>query len=118
LKRKFGKDMRDRYRREYVELIGKTVKSVPRAKRTSYNGKTPVMAKYLNGTGIRLRRKYKGQKYKARIREDGKVLFNRVIYSSPTMVGQALCNHAVNGREFWEYEREPGDWVKLEKLRR
>jgi hypothetical protein len=33
------------------------------------------------------------------------------------MAGKAICNHAVNGWQFWEFERAPGDWVKLEKLR-
>jgi hypothetical protein len=117
LKRRFGRDMRERYRKEIGIMLGSPVKTSKAKPKVSLNGKPPVMAKYLKGRGIRLRRVYKGKLYKARVRRDGRVLFNRVIYSSPTMAGKAICNHAVNGWQFWECERGPGDWVKLEKLR-
>lgn len=121
LKRRFGRDVRERYRKEYGALLGSPIKVIKAAKVSSkvkLGGKAAVMVKYLKGRALSLRKVYKGKLYKARLRKDGSMLFQGIIYSSPTMAGKALCNHAVNGWRFWEYERAPGDWVKLEKLRR
>jgi hypothetical protein len=118
IKRKFGRDVRARHRKEIDQLLGKTVVTAATTRRVKMPGKRAAMVKLLRGKGLSMRRKYKGRTYKAYLRKDGKVVFNRAIYPSAAAAGRALCGHAVNAWQFWSCERAPGDWVKLEKLRR
>jgi predicted GIY-YIG superfamily endonuclease len=117
IKRRFGRDVRERHRRDVDLLLGMPLRAA-KVEKLSANRKVGVLVKSLRGKGIRLRRKYKGTLYKARVRPDGKVLFKGVIYPTPSAAGKALCGHAVNGWRFWDCERAPSEWVKLEKLRR
>jgi len=119
LKRRFGRDIRQYYQDQWRTLLGKPAKE---RKKTAIKGirnrKQARMVKTLGGRGMRLRRVYKGKLHKARLRKDGKVTMNRTIYSSATAAGKAICGHSVNGWQFWNCERAPGDWVKLATLRR
>lgn len=119
LKKRFRRNIKEQQRRELDILLGTPVKILKAAKSKEISkGKRAVLAKYAGGRTIKLSRVYKGVMYKAHVRPDGKVRMKGVTYMSPSMAGQAICKHAVNGWEFWRYERAPGDWVKLEKLRR
>lgn len=115
IKRRFGRDVRQKSDNEIDIMLGYAVRHradpVP-------PGKPGNMVKVLRGRRLRLRRVYKGKLYKASLRKDGKVLMNRVLYPSASAAGRAVCGHAVNGWQFWNCERAPGDWVKLAKLRR
>jgi hypothetical protein len=115
IKRRFGRDVRERHRKAIEILLGLEVRTVTKA--TKPAGKTGALVKVLRGRAFRLRRKYKGKLYKARLRKDGKVVHNKVIYPTLSAAGKAICGHAVNGWKFWLCERAPGDWVKLEKIR-
>ena len=117
IKRRFGKDVRERHRREIGLLLGKPPKAIKLSPKIS-NGKQAALAKVLRGRAIKLRRRYKGELFKARLRSDGTVLFKGKIYRSPTAVGRQITGHAINAWQFWQCERAPGDWVKLENLRR
>jgi len=118
LKRRFGRDVREHYQGEIRSLLGKSTKVTKAKAKPIPKGKIGTMVKALGGRPLRLRRVYKGKLYKARIRKDGKVVLNRVVYSSSSAAGKVVCGHAVNGWQFWNCERAPGDWVKLAKLRR
>jgi type I restriction enzyme R subunit len=41
-------------------------------------------------------------------------------FNSPSLAGRAAIGgkRAVNGWLFWSYERAPGDWVRLDELRK
>jgi Restriction Enzyme Adenine Methylase Associated len=118
LKRRFGRDMREYYRGEVSSLLGRPIKASKAKIKPIPKGKIGNTVKVLRGRALRLRRVYKGKLYKARLRADGKVTLNRVVYPSPSAAGKAVCGHALNGWQFWNCERAPGDWVKLAKLRR
>jgi len=118
IKRRFGRDVRERSRSEISLLLGRPTKAVKKRAKPIPKGKIGQMVKTLGGRGMRLRRVFKGKLYKARLRKDGKVLLNRVIYPSASAAGRAVCGHHVNGWQFWNCERAPGDWVKLAKIRR
>ncbi len=118
IKRRFGRDVRARHRSEIDILLGRPPKLSKSKPKAAVSGKQAALTKVLKGRAMKLRRRYKGQMYKARLRKDGTVLFKGAIYRSPTAVGKAICKHAVNAWQFWQCERAPGDWVKLEKLRR
>jgi len=118
LKRRFGHDIREYQNNELRTWLGKPIKPSKIKIKPVPNGKQATIIKILRGRALRLRRRYKGTLYKARLRKDGKVLMNRVIYPSASAAGRKVCGHAVNGWQFWNCERAPGDWVKLAKLRR
>lgn len=118
MKRRFGRDVRERHRRDIDRLLGRPAQPKKSIFKEGMTRKTRVLVKSIGGRAFKLRRTYKGKIYKARLRTDGKVLHNRVIYPSLSAAGKAICGHAVNGWQFWQYERAPGDWVKLQKLRR
>lgn len=81
-------------------------------------GRRPVLARYVS-TSMRLRGTAKGKTVKARVRRDGKIVFKQRPYTSPSLAAKAALPHriAVNGWNFWKYERAPGDWVRLAELR-
>lgn len=60
---------------------------------------------------------YKGKQFKATLRKDGQISFKGKLYSSPTAAAmKATGRSAINGRAFWKYRNEAGDWVALSKL--
>ncbi|HEY0724336.1 MAG TPA: hypothetical protein VGD41_10180 [Pyrinomonadaceae bacterium] len=118
IKRKFGRDVRQRHRRDIDILLGIRRKPDKPESRIHVAGKKGSLVRVLRGRALRLRRTYKGKLFKARLRKDGKVVHNRVIYPTPSAAGKAICGRAVSGWKFWQCERAPGDWVKLEKIRR
>lgn len=118
LKRRLGRDVREHYRGEVRSMLGRPIKASKVKVKPIPKGKIGNMVKILGGRALRLRRVYKGKLYKARLRKDGKVTLNRVVYPSTSAAGRAICGHHVNGWQFWNCERAPGDWVKLAKLRR
>ena len=118
LKRRFGRDIRQYYQTQWRTLLGKPVKVSSTKVKPARSQKQARMITTLGGRAVRLRRVYKGKLYKARLRKDGTVLMNRAIYPSATAAGRAICKHSVNGWQFWNCERAPGDWVKLATIRK
>jgi len=118
LKRRFGKDVRARHRQQYDRIFGR-IRVAPQVRpKRSLNGRAPALAKYIKGP-MTLRSRYKGRLLKARVRPDGRIRFENVIYSSPSLAGKAACKRvSCNGWMFWQYERAPGDWVAIDKLRK
>lgn len=97
IKRRFGRDVRQKSDDEINSLLGYAVRSRPEP---IPPGKPGNMVKVLRGRRLRLRRVYKGKLYKATLRKDGKVLMTRVLYPSASAAGRAVCGHAVNGWQF------------------
>ena len=78
----------------------------------------PVMANYVNAP-MKLRALYKGKTLVAHIKRDGLIRFKGKSYTSPSLAAATACKRATcNGWTFWKYERAPGDWVKLNELRK
>jgi len=45
--------------------------------------------------------------------------FTGKVYTSPSMAAALACKRRTcNGWTFWQYERAPGDWVAIDKLRK
>jgi hypothetical protein len=81
-----------------------------------HDGSPPPLAAFVSEP-IRLRRRYKGKLYRARIRRDGTILYDGIVYKTPSAAGIAVRKRSTNGWQFWHYERAPGDWVPLGKIR-
>ncbi len=57
--------------------------------------------------------------HKARVLQDGKIRYKRKTYNSPSIAGRdAVGRRTCNGWMFWKYEKTPGNWVKINTLRK
>ncbi len=110
-------DVRQRQRNELKSLLGKgSVEE--RVKKDLQQARRPVMASYLNGPE-ELRALFKGKTLVAHVRRGGLISFRKKLYSSPSLAAAAACKRRTcNGWTFWRYERAPGDWVRLNELRK
>lgn len=123
LNRRFARDIRECQRRELASIMGRrTVARTPRKKRTKARrepeGRKPVLARYVT-TSVILKARFKGQTIRARVRKDGMIRFDGSLYNSPSKAAAIACRRRTcNGWRFWTFERAPGDWVPLDRLRR
>ena len=67
---------------------------------------------------IRIRATFKGEEYKALLKPDGTIVFNRKVYESPSAAGRAVINRSCNGWAFWKFQDEKREWVPLSAMRR
>jgi hypothetical protein len=121
LRHKFSADIRELQRQEHADLFerkGLIVGKVSAVKKKEMKGLRAVLAKYPKRP-YKLRGKHKGKTIRAFIRKDGKIWFSGKAYLSPsTAAAAAVKRRTCNGWRFWHYERSPGDWVRLDEMRR
>jgi len=117
LHRLFAKDIRRSQRDEFNRLLGREMTKLVLNGKEGKDRKL-VLARYVQKR-LRIRTKYKGKVYKAYVRRDGMIIFNGRKFYSPSKAGSSIVakGTAINGWYFWEYERAPGDWVRLNELR-
>jgi len=117
IRRRFARDIRSKLRKELGSLMGKEKISEAEEEELA-EGRQAVLANYFEGTK-KLQAHYKGKIIKAYVRHNGLIRFKGKDYWSPSLAGAAACQRrACNGWRFWQYERAPGDWVKLNELRK
>jgi hypothetical protein len=120
LRRRFKRDIKQCVLADVEELFGDpkaASRAAPRAI-PKPNGRKAVLSAFISGP-LRLRAEYKGRVVRARVRRDGKVRFGGKTYTSPSVAAAVACQRSTcNGWWFWHYERAPGDWVRLDTLRR
>jgi GIY-YIG catalytic domain len=115
-----GKDLRRWIRWEAkeseIDVFG-TRRRKPRPGQHLYHTR-PLRGKIVRTTALKAR--LKGRDYHARILVNGAILYARKRYDSPTEAAVGALKHRrrVNGWWFWQYERAPGDWVRLRELRK
>lgn len=119
LKKQLEREVRKRQHDELDVLMGKKHKvTKKRSKRVKKSDSETVLGPYIDGP-MALQRKYKGTVYKARVHKNGWIFYKGYLYRSPTGPAREICGRStVNGWYFWCYERAPGDWVQLRKLRK
>ena len=117
--RRFRKDMRQSFQIEMNDVFSEPRVKCKRSESLPHSdGRKAVLAEYISGPMV-LRSKHKGKIVMARVRRDGKVRFAGKVYTSPSVAGAAACKRRTcNGWTFWQYERAPGDWVKIDALRK
>ena len=115
---RFARDVRARHRSELNRMLGRAtiVKASPKSP-PAEEGRVSTLKKYGLGPA-ELRARFKGKLLKARVRRDGMIRFRGRLFSSPSLAGSAGVGRSCNGWTFWTYERAPGDWVRLDTLRR
>lgn len=122
---KVRKEFRRRQQQEEDEVLGRRSwkrpseagSTSPRARRSTATGRRPVLAAYAQRPTLLVAR-HKGKTYRARVRRDGTVSLAGRVYNSPSVAGSAVVKRSCNGWTFWRYERSPGDWVRLDNLRK
>jgi Restriction Enzyme Adenine Methylase Associated/Protein of unknown function (DUF2924) len=77
----------------------------------------PALLRLLPG-GAKLMANYKGKKYRARVRRDGRVRFNGQFYPSLSLAAKSVTKRSTNGWWFWQVEKGKGNWVRLLRVRR
>ncbi len=119
LRRTFARRVREDSRCRLNDLLGRVAAvKVVRVGKVAGKRKA-ILLPYMKGS-MRLRGMHKGRVVKARVLKSGMISVRGKRYSSPSLAAVAVCpsRRAVNGWEFWRYERAPGDWVQLSELRR
>ncbi len=119
LKRRLKNDF-IRVQKEYLDALfgdGERGARIKPATPKKVKGRTPVLAKYVTKR-FPIRWRYKGKLYRATVRRDGSISFNKKIYTSPSVAAFPIARHAVDGWHVWKFERSPGEWVLLNELRK
>jgi len=117
MRRRFARDVRSQMRDELISLLGRRVPRDEEEKEQD-EGRRPVLARYIKGS-LKLQARYKLKTIKARVRRDGSISFRGKVYRSPSQAAAKACKRRTcNGWIFWQYERAPGDWVRLNELRK
>ena len=108
-----NKDMeqQDQKRREHI--IGRKEAKV----QLILPGRMPPLLPYVKRVS-KLRGTYKGKTFLATVKDDGTIRFQRKVFRTPTGPAMAITKYPVDGWFFWKYQRAPGDWVRLDELRR
>jgi hypothetical protein len=116
LRRRLTRDIKLIQRTELRAIIGRASEVLDLQPRSTRNGRVPVLSKLI-AQPLKLRAVLRGRVFKARVRSDGSIRFNKRSYNSPSAAGSAAIGRACDGWYFWKFERAPGDWVKLNVLR-
>jgi len=66
---------------------------------------------------FRLRGYSKGKTFHASVRDDDSIHLEGKVYTLPA-AAEAATQYPVDGWLFWKFERAPGDWVRLDELRK
>jgi hypothetical protein len=121
LRRKLLREARRQANEELAEWfprkLGQTNKG--RKKRQKSDSRLPVLAG-IAFRSRRLRGVSRGKLKRAQILKSGAIRVSKKRFNSPSMAAYEATGRrgAVNGWNFWRFERAPGDWVQLKELRR
>lgn len=117
LRRYFRRTIAQRQRQELDDLFGALRQRISRRGRSRGGSRAPSLQGYFSRrTPIRMT--LKGRLYRATVQVDGTVRFRRRTFNSPSLAASAVTHRAMNGWWVWRYEAAPGQWQKLDELRR
>jgi hypothetical protein len=118
LRRKFRSDVRRLQQIELGLMTGKSVLIEEGRSQQANKNRRGVLAGFISSP-MKLRAQFKGMMFTAHVRRDGTIRFAGEKYFSPSLAAVAACKRKTcNGWTFWQYERAPGDWVKIDNLRK
>jgi len=117
LRSKFNSDIRRIQQVEWKSVMGKNIGVKDKIAKVETRGKA-VLTIYIKRP-MKLSAQFKGKTIAAHVRKGGIISFAGKKYTSPSLAAAAACKRRTcNGWTFWKYERAPGDWVKLDNLRK
>ncbi|MDB9787268.1 GIY-YIG nuclease family protein [Bacteriovoracaceae bacterium] len=115
LNRRFKRDVLNDMKSHLDFVVGKTINKKKSKKRIKSDG--PILGQY-GIASIKIRGFCRGKKYCGYVLKNGEVRFQNKRYNSPSEAGRAARGTGTNGWFFWYYLRSPGDWVKIDNLRK
>jgi len=107
------KDIRQRNREKLDHIVGRSEDKFYLA----LPGRMPPLLPYVKKV-FKARGRSKGEIFNASVKDDGRILLKGKMYTSPSAAALAATEYPVDGWSFWKYERAPGDWVRLDELRK
>ena len=116
LVREFKRKLNAVQRDETAILLGGRFASHRRRAKARATKGTLVLAGLVERR-IVLQATYKGTKYRATLRKDGYISYQRKLYESPTGVARVIVGRQINGWHFWRYRNTAGEWVKLAEIK-
>ena len=118
LNKKLARDIKTLQREELTSILGSKRKAI--VGRDSADDR-PVLAPYVAFIRRnRLRARHNGGFVRARVRADGVMTVRGATgrkFNSPSMAAAHVIGRKKNGWDFWQYERSPGEWIRLAHLR-
>jgi len=133
---KFGKaeDLRRRLRNDFKKAMDIELKEIfggggqgEEPDVIKKKGRTPALSPFVNQR-FHIRFKYRDKIYIAHVRRDGTISFAKdsadakrlhgKVFTSPSVAAAVAVGKPTNGWTTWKYERAPGDWVLLDKIRK
>jgi hypothetical protein len=113
LRARLERDIQQRDRERRDRIFGKTDETMYEV----LPGRMPPLCPYVKKV-FRLRGRSRGKTLYASVRNDGTIRLWRKVYKTPSAAAVAATKYQVDGWWFWEYERAPGDRVRLDELRK
>ena len=113
LRARLAKDIRQRNRENLDHIVGRSEETI----HMILPGRMPPLLPYVKKV-FTLRGRSKGKTFHASVRDDGTIRLQGKVYTSPSAAASAATKYPVDGWSFWKYERAPGDWVRLDELRK
>jgi hypothetical protein len=113
LRARLAKDIRQRDRQKLRDIVGSSEETL----RVVLPGRMPPLLPYVKKV-FKLRGRSKGKSFHASVKDDGRIRLKGKVYASPSAAASAATKYPVDGWSFWKYERAPGDWVRLDELRK
>ncbi len=113
LRARLAKDIRQRNRENLDDIVGRSEEILPLV----FPGRMPPLLPYVKKV-FKLRGRSKGITFHASVKDDGRIRLQGKVYASPSAAASAATKYPVDGWWFWKYERAPGDWVRLDELRK
>jgi hypothetical protein len=107
------KDIRQRNREKLDHIVGRSEDTLC----MELPGRMPPLLPYVKKV-FKLRGRSKGKTVNASVKDDGTIRLQGEVYASPSAAAVAVTKYPVDGWWFWKYERAPGDWVRLDELRK
>jgi predicted GIY-YIG superfamily endonuclease len=114
LKKYFRRRIAEHQRHDLDDLFS----HVDNSESSDDKGRNPTLASLIKGR-LAIRMEYKKKMFRATVRSDGKIRFKGRKFTSPSVAAYRISRsgHSMNGWFWWKYERSPGEWVYLDKLR-
>jgi len=116
LRRSFRKQVSEFQKVELEALFYSKAVKEKFKRRIAAEGRAPALKPYTK-KGFRIRFDYKGKRYIAKVRKNGKINYRGKLFNSPSLAAAAITRHPMSGWICWKYQRSPGEWVYIDKLR-
>ena len=116
LKRGFRRQVSEFQKMELEGLFFSEKSEEKFKRRVVKEGRDPALKPYVK-KGFRIRFSYKGKHYVAKVRKNGKIKFKDKLFNSPSLAAAEISKRPMNGWLWWKYQRSPGEWVFIDKLR-